>query len=209
MALVDPSNSNVPRSYPSLSIWQNTKLSRMKKVVALPFPSLRRGKKSAFGKPRRKMAHPPPAGNARSLPVILTGIATENANANESETGTESAIVTRTATRDGTMSAIGIAVIESVIATGTGMLVDTITVWTIMIRTPATMDIWIGIKIVTETIGLPSTLVTSEMGEMTDVGLGATRETTGMGVDSMKRHPMETKMKTGTRVGKNVNEVKM
>lgn len=73
--------------------------------------------------------------------MILTGIATENANANESETGTESAIVTRTATRDGTMSAIGIAVIESVIATGTGMLVDTITVWTIMIRTPATTDI--------------------------------------------------------------------
>ena len=133
MFLFNPYNpTNISRLFPSLNIWQSTRPLRTKKVVVLPLLSLRRDKKSAFGKPHQKTAHLPQAGNARNLPVTLTGIV--NANASVSETGTESAIVTRTATRDGTtnvietVSATGIVVIVIARGTGTCAVLGTITV---------------------------------------------------------------------------------
>lgn len=148
--------------------------------------------------------------------AIANVIESENENASVSETGTESAIVSRTATRDGTTSVIGTAnaiktaVTVTVIGTGTGTraALGTTTVQTIMTRTPATMDIWNGTKIETETIGLPSTLATSEMGRMRDGGLGGAREIMRMAEGMMRCRLMETKMKQ-RGPGKNANEVKM
>lgn len=154
---------------------------------------------------------------------MVTRIAIENVtaieNENESETRTESATVTVTctATRGGTTSVTGTAnaieivaiVIVIVTEIGTYAALGTITVQMIMIYTPATMDIWSGTKIETATIGLPSTLATSEMGGMTDGGLAEAQETMGMGVGMMKRRLMETKTKMGIRDGKNANEAKM
>lgn len=151
---------------------------------------------------------------------MVTRIVNVNVNANanvsetetETETGTESAIVTHTATRDGTtneigtVNGIGIVVIVIVIGTGIFAALGTITVWTTMTRTPVTMDIWSGTKNETETTVLPSILATSEMGGTTDVGLG---EIMRMDVGTMRRRPMETKMKKEIRVGKNAKEAEM
>lgn len=77
-----------------------------------------------------------------------------------------------------------------------------------MTHTPATTDIWNETKIGTGTIGLPSTLATNEMGGMTDGGLGEAQESMDMGVGTMRRRLMVTKMKTVIRPGKNENEAK-